>query len=57
MYQVHEGIQKDQGLEGIKEPTGLGLNIVFQTLYLVLIILGLRHICHDVRVSGNIDTH
>jgi hypothetical protein len=43
MYQVHEGIQKDhgfneglgQGLEGLREPTGLGLNIHFESLYLV----------------------
>ena len=35
MYLVHEGIQKDQGLEGIREPTGLGLNIDFESLYLV----------------------
>jgi hypothetical protein len=39
MYLVHKGIQKDQGLdqglEGIREPTGLGLNIDFESLYLV----------------------
>jgi hypothetical protein len=43
MYLVHEGIQKDQGLdkgldqglEGIREPRGLGLNIDFESLYLV----------------------
>ena len=42
MYLVHEGIQKDQGLdegldqglEGTREPTGLGLNIDFESLYL-----------------------
>ena len=42
MYLVHEGIQKDQGLdegldqglEGTREPTGLGLNIDFKSLYL-----------------------
>ena len=39
MYLVHEGIQKDQGsdwgldqdLEGTREPTGLGLNIDFES--------------------------
>jgi hypothetical protein len=39
MYLVYRGIQKDQGLdqglEGIREPTGLGLNIDFKSLYLV----------------------
>jgi hypothetical protein len=39
MYQLHKGIQNDQGLDqglkGIREPTGLGLNIDFKRLYLV----------------------
>jgi hypothetical protein len=39
MYLVHKGIQKDQGLdqglEEIREPTGLGPNIDFESLYLV----------------------
>ena len=42
MYLVHDGIQKDQGsdwgldqdFEGTREPTGLGLNIDFESLYL-----------------------
>jgi hypothetical protein len=42
MYLVHDGIQKDQGsdwgldkgLGGTREPTGLGLHIDFERLYL-----------------------